>query len=167
MILLAVFRQLLTSKSAFSTFKHHFRGGQNRFSTSGGHFQTRNVYFWTSKTRIWSSKTRIWSSKPVYGLRKPIYGVYLAGGFAPRTPLWRLRRASCWCEGVLNTGGARPAPAKCAYPPARPAKCAFPSLLVVLFSVWLLYAKNQRPAPPVITSFPRFDFSCRLTMKNK
>ena len=66
-------------------------------------------------------------------VENPLYGVYLVGGFAPRTPLWRLRRASCWCEGVLNTGGARPAPAKCAYPPARPAKCAFPSLLVVLF----------------------------------
>ncbi len=49
---------------------------------------------------------------------------------------------------VLNTGGACPAPAKCAYPPAWPAKCAFPSLLVVF--VWLLYTKNQRPAPPVI-----------------
>ena len=28
--------------------------------------------------------------------------VYLAGGSAPRTPLWRLRRASYWCKGVLD-----------------------------------------------------------------
>ena len=71
--------------------------------------------------------------------------MYLAGGSAPRTSLWRLRRASSWCEGVLNTGRACPAPAKCAYPPAWPAKCAFPSLLVVLL---LLYTKNHRTARP-------------------
>ena len=71
-------------------------------------------------------------------------------------PLWRRRDVL-----VLNTGGACPAPAKCAYPPARPAKCAFPSLLVVF--VWLLYTKNQRPAPPV-NMFCNYDYMLTTSM---
>ena len=60
----------------------------------------------------------------------PIDHFHFFGNEIPKT------RFSSWCEGVLNTSGARPTPAKCAYPPARPAKCAFPNLLVVCF-VWL------------------------------
>ena len=132
----------MTSTSTFSTFQHHLRGGQNRFSTSGGHFRARNPYFWTSKTRIWSSKTRIWSSE---------------------TRIWSSETRIWSCEGVLNTGGARPAPAKFAYPPARPAKCAFPSLLVVCFVLFgCSMRKTKRLAPPVITVLELHDFKDML-----
>ena len=86
LIPLVVFRSILTSKSAFSTFKHHFRGGQNRFSTSGAHLRARNLNFWTSKTRRWSSKTRIWSSKTRIWTSKTHIQAVSGGGFAPPQP---------------------------------------------------------------------------------
>ena len=89
-----------------------------------------------SKTCIWSSKTPLWTS------RTHIWGVS-GGGLRPPHPLWRLRRASSWYEGVLNTGRACPAPAKCGYLLARPAKCAFPSLLLVLFCLVALREKAK------------------------
>ena len=63
-----------------------------------------------------------------------IWGVS-GGGLRPPHPLWRLQRASSWCEGVLKTVGAHPASAKCAHPPAQLAKCAFPSLFVLFVAL--------------------------------
>ena len=105
MILLGVFRQLLTSKSAFSTCKHHFRVGQNRVSPLGVIFKLETSFFehrklvYGRRKPVYGPRKPVYSPrKPVYGLRKriygprkPIYRLYLVGGFAPRNLLWRLR----------------------------------------------------------------------------
>ena len=63
--------------------------------------------------------TRVLSMQPQTKIRLSDlcaeFKVYLAGYPTPHSP-WRLRHASCWCEGVLNTSRACPAPAKCAFP---------------------------------------------------
>ena len=129
------------SRSAFPTSKHQDCGGQTPFSTSGGLFQARKPDFGCRKHDL--------------GCRKPIIECIWRGA-SPPAPLWRLRRVMLVrgrAEYQRSQSGAHPAPAKCAFPPAWPAKCTFPSLPVV--SLLLLYAKNQRPAPPVIKGWLR------------
>ena len=57
-----------------------------------------------------------------------LYVRYIWRGLYPPHPPRCLRCASSWCKGLLNTGRARPAPAKRAFPTTWQAKCAFKSL---------------------------------------